>query len=89
VQKKERGETRHSLLTQQALRTMTDAQKLRDIEIRNIANKYLNERPADNRTEEPLPADYEAFRDEAHGDVSDDEIRRFEEEWADLYDQMR
>jgi hypothetical protein len=67
---------------------MTDAQKLRDIEIRNIAEKYLRERDHDLRTEEPLPADYEAFRREAHGQVSDEDMRHFEEEWADIHSEM-
>jgi len=67
---------------------MTNAQKLRDIEIRNIAKKYLRERDHDLLTEEPLPADYEAFRSEVHGQVSDEDVRRFEEEWADIYDEM-
>ena len=67
---------------------MTDSQKLRDIEIRNIARKYLNERPNEYRTEEPLPADYEAFRSELHGNPTDDDVRRFEEEWGDVYAEM-
>jgi len=67
---------------------MTDAQKLRDIEIRSIAKKYLSERDPDHRTEEPLPSDYETFRKEAHGEASKDELRQFEEEWADVYREM-
>jgi hypothetical protein len=68
---------------------MTDSQKLRDMEIRSIAKRYLNEREPDLRTEEPLPADYEAFRNEVHGEASHDEICRFEEEWSDLYAEMQ
>jgi len=67
---------------------MTDSQKLRNTEIRSIAKKYLNERPPAVRYRKPLPADYEAFREEVHGEASDDEIRRFEEEWADVYSEM-
>ena len=67
---------------------MTATDKLRDIEIRSIAKKYLNERAPELRSEEPLPADYEAFREEVHGGASDEEIRRFEEEWADIYEEM-
>jgi len=68
---------------------MTTDQKLREIDIRNIAKKYLIERERDLRTEKPLPGDYEAFRREVHVDVTDEDIRRFEEEWADLFAEMR
>jgi len=57
-----------------------------DWEIRSIAKKYHAERDHDLRTEEPLPADYEAFRSELSREPSDDDIRIFEEEWADIYD---
>jgi len=64
---------------------MTDPEKLRNIEIRSIAKKHLNEREPDLRTVEPLPEDYEAFREEVQGEASDEEVRRFGEEWADVY----
>jgi hypothetical protein len=41
------------------------------------------------RTEGPLPADYVAFRRELHGEPSDEEVRRFEEEWADVYTEIQ
>jgi len=68
---------------------MTSSLKLRTTEIRSIAKKYLNERQPDLRTEEPLPGDYEAFRKEVNGEALDDEMHRFEEEWADIYSEMR
>jgi hypothetical protein len=68
---------------------MTETKKLEAIEIRSIADKYLiREREPALRTAEPLPGDYEAFKDEFSGDSNDAAVRTFEEEWADLYDQQ-
>jgi hypothetical protein len=41
------------------------------------------------RTDEPLPGDYEAFRREVVQEATDEDIRRFEEEWADVYAGMQ
>jgi len=57
-----------------------------DREIRSIAKKYHSERAGDLRTEEPLPADYKAFRRELSREATDEDIRIFEEEWTDIYD---
>jgi len=57
-----------------------------DREIRSIAKKYLAERSDDLRTEEPLPEDYKKFRRELSRKATDEDIRIFEEEWADIYD---
>ena len=62
---------------------------LQALEIRAIAMKYLNERDPELRTEYPLPADYEAFRNELRVEATDYEvIIRFEDEWEDIYEQM-
>ena len=58
------------------------------LEIRAIAMKYLNERVPELRTKYPMPGDYEAFRDEMHGEATDEAIIRFEDEWEDIYEQM-
>ena len=69
---------------------MTDQSTLNAIEIRSIAEKYLiREREPELRTEEPLPADYEAFRDEYSAEADDEAIRTFEDEWGDLYHEQR
>lgn len=61
----------------------------RQLEIRSIAKKYLNEREPSLRTDEPLPGDYEAFRREVVQEATQEDIRRFEEEWADVYEQVQ
>ena len=66
-------------------RTMNSLQAL---EVRQIVKKYLNEREPELRTKRPLPGDYEAFRDELHGEATDEAIIRFEDEWQDVYEQM-
>ena len=61
---------------------------LQALEVRAIAMKYLNEREPELRTKYPMPGDYEAFRDELHGEATDEAIIRFEDEWEDIYEQM-
>jgi len=61
----------------------------RQLEIRSIAKKYLNEREPSLRTGEPLRGDYEAFRREVTQQATEEDIRRFEEEWADVYEQVQ
>ena len=66
---------------------MTDQKKGRRAEIKCIAEKYLiRERDPALRTKQPLPADYQAFRDEYSGNAGYVAIKVFEEAWAKLYD---
>lgn len=57
--------------------------------IRSIAKTYLSERPEKARSKAPLPADYDAFHQEMGGKAADREIRLFQEEWYDVYEEMQ